>query len=136
MCKCSRDSKVAAVIKFTFGNAGGMVLSVQCRCSTDNLVCTFKDSAAEPIRLIMGIELMKQVIYGGRASKYLENTKSNAERLLSRWEGTRDPETGFSQKSELGVCMKEVIEEAQHAVGRMKSRCLTCNKAKIVTSLP
>jgi hypothetical protein len=137
-CFISRNiQKLTVESSFSYaGNAAGITMGVQCRCSEDNLICKFKDKLAVAIWYHYGALLMDEVIHSKRANPLVRNQSDSARELYVKWMGGENSITGFNGEALYWKEISRVVKQAKNVIGQIRSECLNCNKTRLITQIP
>jgi len=103
-----------------------------CCCDIDVLHCILAKDYIKAIKLYSGILILREVISGSNANPLIYNKQDQAKYILSRWEGTNDPLTGFDNKSEYAILINNIVERAKSYISGINSECIICNGIKLI----
>lgn len=104
-----------------------------CCCDIDVLHCILSKEYSSAIKLYTGILILREVISGSNANPLIYNKQDQAKYILSRWEGTNDPLTGFDNKSEYAILINNIFERAKSYISNINSECIICNGVKLIS---
>ena len=110
-----------------------MGYDLTCTCDLDYLHCILLKDYANAIRLRTGILIMREILAGTNANPIIYNKQESAKSILSRWEGTPDPQTGFDNKSEYAIAINNIYQRAKTFIGSINSQCIICNSIKTIS---
>lgn len=100
----------------------GFVALVQCKSDPEEMVCIFREELATALLYRSGAYLMEEKLSSSRNNPYVRNTRDQAEELLSRWLGGRQPVTGFHIEGEYPRSLEQVVQNAVNYAKKSGSR--------------
>lgn len=145
-CKCYDDNgndcytirsiqKLGTQANYEYGgNSAGMVVNSQCRCSESKFICQFKDKLSFAIRLRMAALFFKEVVTTTRNNPLANVQENIARERFAEIMGGDNPTTGFKENSEYWAELKRIAKQSEVAINKLKSKCIDCQRTKIIYS--
>lgn len=133
---------VATNIEIDTGNPvqsakpNGIRAGINCTVAFDQWLCKYKNDLAYPIRLMVGIMVMNELLTSTRVNPLVRNSRDDAERLLTMWRGGVDVTTGFEMKSEYWKLLSPIIKMIANDISKSGHKDFECNGMSVVTCLP
>lgn len=140
-CSCNNSGRSSCDCSFCFidiEEGERFKIGASCFCDPSLIFCFLRNDESLQMAMLykMGILLMYEVLTSGRDNPCIRNSKETAYLNLARWNGDKNPLTGESGEALYWKELAAVVKSAKHSLGKIKSKCITCNGVKKIIQLP
>jgi hypothetical protein len=142
-CDCSCDSHLT--IDYYSENDGevtqsknrnGFGINAALICDTESVFCDYINEFRFAIWYKMGIYIAENYLSSDRSNPVAFAAKRDAEKMLARWKGGNDPDTGFEMKPEYWSAFGTAYAQVKNALQRTNTICFDCQELKVNYFIP